>query len=316
MLRYLAGRVAQAVAVLWAAYTITFVILYVLPSNPVSLQLSAGGVQADDLPPDQLHALQAQYGLDQPVLKQYGHQLWNALHLDFGQSFTQNVSVHKLLTDKLPSTVALGLASVVMFLLLGVGLAFLATYVEWRPAQVVLTRLPAVGVSLPSFFVGLLLIQVFAFTLGWFPATGTAGWKSVVLPAVTLALPGSAILAQVFTKSLQDTWREPHIVTARAKGLSRWSIQVRHAFRNAALPALTLLGVLVGYTVANAVVVESVFSRNGIGQLAQQSVLSQDTPVVLAVVALAAAVFVVVNLVVDLLYSLLDPRVARAPRVV
>jgi peptide/nickel transport system permease protein len=313
--RYLAGRIAQAVAVLWAAYTVAFAILYVLPSDAVSLQLAAGGVEAKDLPPEQLHALEASYGLDQPVLRQYVDRLWDALHLDFGQSFTQNVSVQQLLTDKLPSTIALGLVSVLLFLVFGVGLALLATYVQWPPARAFLNRLPAVGVSLPSFFIGLLLIQVFAFSLGWFPATGTDGWKALVLPGVTLALPGAAILAQVLTRSLGDTWGEQHIVTARAKGLSRWAIQARHAFRNAALPALTLLGLLVGYTVANAVVVETVFSRNGIGQLAQQSVLAQDTPVVLAIVALAAAVFVVVNLIVDLLYSLLDPRVARTPRV-
>jgi peptide/nickel transport system permease protein len=315
MLRYLAGRVIQAVLVLWAAFTVTFVILYVLPSDPVSLQLTAGGVDAKDLKPAELHALQHQYGLDQPIVEQYWHRLVGFLHFDFGQSFTQNVSVGSLLSDRLPSTIALGVASVLLVLVFGVGLAYLSSYVQWTPARSLLSRLPAVGISLPTFFVGLLLIQLFAFNLGWFPATGTDGVKSLVLPAITLAIPGSAILAQVLTKSLNDTWREPYIVTARAKGLSRWSIQLRHAFRNAGLPALTLLGLLVGYTVTNAVVVETVFSRAGLGQLAQQSVLSQDTPVVLAIVVVAAAIFVVVNLIVDLLYSLLDPRVVTTARV-
>ncbi len=314
MPRYLAGRVAQALLVLWAAYTVTFFILNVLPSDPITLQLSAGGADVSQLTAQQLHDLKAHYGLDDPVIVQYFHHLWAALHFDFGMSLTQNVSVSKLITDRLPSTVLLSAVAVVVMLVLGTSVAFLATYVQWRPARMLLARLPAVGVSLPQFFVGLLLIQIFSFSLTWLPATGTHGWRSLVLPAITLALPGSAMLAQLLTRSLSDTWREPYITTARAKGLSRWTIQVRHALRNASLPAVTLLGVVVAYTVVNSVVVEVVFTRNGIGQLAQQAVLGQDVPVVQAIVLIAAALFVVVSLLVDLLYSLLDPRVARAGR--
>ncbi|CAJ62508.1 MULTISPECIES: ABC transporter permease [Frankia] len=314
MPRYLAGRVAQALVVLWAAYTVTFIILNVLPSDPITLQLEASGSDVSQLTAAQVHALKAHYGLDDPILVQYFHHLWGALHLDFGMSLTQNVSVGRLITDRLPSTLLLSAVAVVIMLVLGTSVAFLATYVQWRPARMLLARLPAVGVSLPQFFVGLLLIQIFSFSLTWLPATGTHGWRSLVLPSITLALPGAAMLAQLLTRSLSDTWREPYIVTARAKGLSRWTIQVRHALRNASLPALTLLGVVVGYTVVNSVVVEVVFSRNGIGQLAQQAVLGQDVPVVQAIVLIAAALFVVVSLLVDLLYSLLDPRVARAAR--
>ncbi len=316
MPRYLAGRVAQALVVLWAAYTVTFVILHVLPSDPIALQLSAGGVEPGQVPPEQLAALKAHYGLDDPVITQYLHGMWGALRLDFGDSLTQNVTVSTLLADQLPSTLALTAFSIAIVLVGGVGLAYLATYVQWRPARSLLTRLPAVGVSLPTFFVGLLAIQVFAFSLGWFPATGTDGWRTLVLPGITMALPGASVLAQVLIKSLGDTWQEPYIVTARAKGLSRAGIQLRHVFRNALLPGLTLLGLLVGYTVTSSVVVETVFSRDGVGRLAQQSVLAQDVPVVQAVVIVAAAIFVAVNLLVDLLYSLLDPRVAHTPRVV
>ncbi|KDA42732.1 ABC transporter substrate-binding protein [Frankia sp. BMG5.23] len=200
-------------------------------------------------------------GLDDPVPGQYFRPLWDALHLDFGLSLTQNTTVGALLADKLPTTLALAAVAVVLMAVLGVTVAYLASYLQWGPARALLPRLPAVAISLPPFFVGLLLIQIFAFSLGWFPATGTDGWRSLVLPA------------------------------------------------------LTLFGVLVGHMVANAVVVETVFSRSGIGLLAQQSVLSQDVPVVQAIVLIAAALFVTVNLLVDLLYSLLDPRVAWTPRV-
>jgi peptide/nickel transport system permease protein len=201
-------------------------------------------------------------------------------------------------------------------LIIGFGLAYDAAYVQWRPAKTLLTRLPALGVSVPSFWVGLLLIQVFSFSLGWFPSTGTDGLSSYVLPAITMALPAGAVLAQVLTSSLEKTLREPYITTARAKGLSRGAIQLRHALRNALLPTLTLLGLLIATAVTTAVIAETVFSISGVGRLAQQAVLTQDVPVVQAIVLVAAAVFVVVNLIVDLLYPLLDPRIAYTPKVV
>ncbi|CAO5235742.1 ABC transporter permease [Frankia sp. AgKG'84/4] len=312
MTRYLAGRFAQALLVLWAAYTVVFVILHVLPSDPITLQLSAGGADISQLTPAALHDLKDRYGLNNPVLVQYVHSLWHALHGDFGMSLTQNVTVGSLIADKLPSTLELTAVALPLMLGGGVGLAYLAVFVRWRPARTVLARLPAVGVSLPQFFVGLLLIQVFSFSLTWLPATGSDGWRSLVLPAVTMSLIGAAMLAQLLTRGFDDTWREPYIVTAQAKGLSRRTVQRRHVLRNACLPALTLLGIMLGYTVTNSIVVEAVFSRNGLGQLTQQAVLGQDVPVVQAIVLITAAGFVLVNLLVDLLYSLLDPRVASA----
>jgi peptide/nickel transport system permease protein len=162
---------------------------------------------------------------------------------------------------------------------------------------------------------GLLLIQVFAFTLGWLPSTGSDGVESLVLPAVTLAIPSAAVYAQVLQRGFLDVWREPYIVTAYAKGLSRAQVQARHGFRNAALPLLTLIGLQVGNTVSGAVLVETIFARNGVGRLVQDAVLRQDIPVVLAVVTVSAAAFVVINLLVDLLYPVLDPRITHTPKV-
>jgi peptide/nickel transport system permease protein len=313
--RYLLSRIAQAVGVLWAVYTVTFGILYLLPSDPVALRLAAGNVQVDELTPAQLLALKAQYGLDRPLYEQYLGQLWHLLHLDFGESISQNVPVGRLLAERLPSTLALGAVAIVLALGLGGGLAYLAAYARWRPVKVLLNRVPSIGVSLPPFFVGLLLIQVFAFSLGWFPATGTIGWRTLVLPAITMAIPTAAMLAQVLSRGLEDTLAEPYVVTARARGLTRGYIQLRHALRNATLPALTLFGLLLGATVTEAVVAETVFSRQGIGQLAQQAVLAQDVPLVQAIVVIAAAGFVVINLMIDLVYPLLDPRISHTPRV-
>ena len=314
-LSYGLSRIAQAAGVLWAVYTVTFAILYLLPSDPVALRLAAGNVQVEELSPAQLLAAKAQYGLDKPLSEQYLSQLGHLLQFDFGESISQNVPVAHLLAERLPSTLALGATAVGLALIFGVGLAYLAAYARRRPVKALLNRLPAVGVSLPPFFVGLLLIQLFAFSLGWLPATGSDGPKALILPAVMMSIPTSAMLAQVLSRSLEDTLAEPYVITARARGLSRAYIQFRHALRNAVLPALTLLGLLLGATLTEAVVAETVFSRQGVGQLAQQAVLAQDVPLVQGIVVIAAAGFVLINLIIDLVYPLLDPRITHTPRV-
>lgn len=315
MRRYLIGRVGQALLVLWGAYTLTYFILYLLPGDTLAIMLSASGLEADGLSPDDLAKARAYYGLDKGPFEQYADLLWRALHGDFGQSLSLGRPVTALLAERLPQTLALAGGAIALSLLTGIGLACLTAYVQWRPLKVALTRLPALGFSVPVFWVGLLLIQVFAFSLGWFPATGSQGLDSLVLPAVTLAIPSAALYAQVLQRGFQDVWQAPYITTAFAKGLSRAQVQARHGLRNAALPLLTLVGLQVGNTVSGAVLVETIYSRNGVGRLAQEAVLRQDIPVVLAIVAVAAAAFVVVNLLVDLLYPCLDPRIAHTAKV-
>lgn len=315
MKRYVAGRVGQALLVLWGAYTITYFILYLLPGDTLAIMLSASGLEADGLSPEDLAKARAYYGLDKGLFEQYADLLWRALHGDLGQSLSLGRPVTTLLAERLPQTLTLAGAAIVLSLLAGIGLACLTAYVQWRPLKVALARLPALGFSVPVFWVGLLLIQVFAFALGWFPATGSQGFDSLVLPAITLAIPSAALYAQVLQRGFQDVWQAPYITTAFAKGLSRGQVQARHALRNAALPLLTLVGLQVGNTVSGAVLVETIYSRNGVGRLAQEAVLRQDIPVVLAIVAVAAAAFVVVNLLVDLLYPCLDPRITHTAKV-
>ncbi|GLY00415.1 MULTISPECIES: ABC transporter permease [Actinoplanes] len=309
MTRYVVGRVLQAAVVLWAAYTLTFAILYLLPSDPMQLQLAAAGVQEDSLTPEQLAGMKAAFGLDRSVGAQYWHHLTGVLHGDFGISLTTRQPVTDLIGARIGPTLQLSAAAAVTALLFGSVLAYLATFVRLGPLRVLLTRLPAVGASFPQFFIALFLIQFFSFQLGWFPATGTEGIAALVMPVLTIAVLASSVLAQVLIKSFDETLRQPYIVTARAKGLSRSAVHLKHALRNAALPAMTLLGVIIGTAVTSSIVTETVFTREGVGRLAQEAVLSQDVPVVLAVVTLAATVFVLVNLIVDLLYPLLDPRI-------
>ncbi|NVZ52551.1 ABC transporter permease [Pseudomonas sp. B6002] len=315
MTRYLIGRVGQAMLVLWGAYSITYFILYLLPGDTLSIMLSASGMEADALSVEDLAKARAYYGLDKGVFEQYFNLLLGALHGDFGQSLSLNRPVAELLAERLPQTLSLAGLAIVLSLVGGIGLAYLAAYVRWRPLKVALARLPSLGFSVPVFWMGLLLIQVFAFGLGWFPATGSRGFESLVLPAITLAIPSAAVYAQVLQRSFQGVWQESYITTAYAKGLSRGQVQARHGFKNAALPILTLIGLQVGNTVSGAVLVETIFARSGIGRLAQEAVLRQDIPVVLAIVAVSAAAFVLVNLLVDLLYPWLDPRISHTPKV-
>ncbi|KQU56421.1 peptide ABC transporter permease [Rhodococcus sp. Leaf278] len=313
MIRYIGQRVLQAVAVLWAAFTISFIVLFLLPSDPVSLAVdSAGsGTPADAAA---IAELQARYGLDQPVLVQYWHSLVGAVQGDFGLSIATGQPVTTAILDAVPSTLGLAGTALVLAVVCGAAVAYAATYTEIPWLKNLLLALPPLGVAVPTFWVGLLLLQLFSFRLRWFPAFGDDGVASLVLPAVTLALPTGAVIAQVLATSMATTWKQPFVDVARAKGVSRLRVQTRHVLRLSSIPAFTIAGVLVGTLLAGSVVVETVFSRAGVGRLTQTSVLAQDIPVVQGIVVLTSLVFVLVNLAVDLLYPLIDPRIVREYR--
>lgn len=307
--RYALSRVAQSAFVLWAAYTVSFVILYILPSDPVSIMLNQGDQSLVD--PVQVAALRAQYHLDEPLLVQYGIALWQALHLDLGVSIQTGQPVATMLAQAAPATAALSLTALAAALVVGLAVALAASTTRNDRLRSSLQAAPSLGVCLPTFWVGLLLLQWLSFTFPIFPAMGNEGWQALVLPAATLALPTAATVAQVLTRSLSAVWQQPFVGALRAKGLSRRRLLLTHVLPNATIPVLTMTGVLMGNLLAGSVVTETVFSREGIGRLAQGAVAVKDIPVVQGVVVLAAAVFVAVNLLVDLAYPLLDPRITR-----
>ncbi|WP_454041670.1 ABC transporter permease [Cellulosimicrobium sp. Marseille-Q8652] len=313
--RYVLRRAGQGLFVLWAAFTISFFVLYLLPSDPAALMASGGG-EADQVDPALLDDLRAQYGLDRPVVVQYLDALWHALRLDFGASYTSGAPASRLVLEALPATLTLTASALVLAVVLGGGLAVASTFPRARWLRHALSSLPPLGVALPTFWVGLLLLQWFSFQLPLFPAIGDDGPIGLVLPTVTLAIPASASIAQILARSLRGTLTEPYVETARAKGASRARVHFAHALRNAAIPALTVLGVLVGSLLGGTVVTETVFSRTGLGRLTVTAVDSQDIPVVQAVVVFSALVFVVVTLLVDLVYPLLDPRIDARQKVV
>ncbi len=315
MLWYIARRVGYALIVVWAAWTVTFILLYRLPSDPVSIMLhGAGGEVASRASATQRAALAHQYGFDRPVIVQYFLLLGRALRGDFGLSVQNHLPVAKLVGQALPSTVQIALLGLAFALLLGAGVAIAANYSRNRFLRGLLFAVPPLTASFPTFWVGLMLLEVFSFRLGWFPAVGNDGFRAAVLPAITLAIPAAASYAQVLSRGIEKTLREPFIDVVRAKGAQRARVHLVHAFRNAMIPALTLVGLTVGGIFAGAVVTETVFSRSGMGNLLQASVNSQDIPVVQILVLLSAVAFAIVNLAVDLVYPFIDPRIARPAR--
>ncbi|MGW1065096.1 ABC transporter permease [Streptomyces aureus] len=308
---YVIKRLAQAAGVLWAAYTVAFLVLDYLPGDPVTAMAGAG-MESGQVDPRQIAALRHEYGFDQPVLTQYAQYLGRAVRGDFGDSVATGRPVTSTLADALPQTLQLTASALLLAVVLGGGLAVAATYTTRRWLRQFLLSLPPLGVSVPTFWVGLLLVEAFSFRLRWFPAFGNDGPRALVLPALTLAVPTGAQIAQVLAKSLFTALDQAYVETARAKGAGRWRVHLRHALRNASLPALTVVGLLVGQLIAGSVVVETVFSRDGLGRVTAAAVTAQDIPVVQGVVAFGALIFVTTNLVVDLVYPLLDPRIVVA----
>ncbi len=298
-------RLIQAVFVAWASFTLAFAILYWLPGDPVSIMIGPDA----HLDPAELVKLRAQYGFDRPLIVQYLDAFWRAVHLDFGTSLVTGKDVTASIAAAAPVTAGLALVSLTLAIAFGTLFAVLSLDLPGFPRLgIIVSKFPAVFVAVPTFVVGLLLLQIFAFKLHWLPATGSKSWSTLVLPAITLAVPGSGILGQVLAKSLRRAYAESFVRTLRARGYSELRI-LRHALRQASLPAFTMAGLIVGGTIASSVVTETVFSRQGIGRLMQMGVTNKDINLVCGLIVFSALVYVVINLVVDLLYPVLDPRV-------
>lgn len=305
---YVIRRAAHGILVLWATFTLTFFLLYVLPGDRALAKLGAdsGGTGFD---PEQLARLRAQLGLDQPVLVQYGRALWRAVQGDFGLSVQTGGDALRMFATGVPETLKLASAALASGLVLGLGTALLAAYVTSPSLKRVLQSIPALGISVPPFWVGLTLLQWLSFRWQLFPAMGNDGFATLILPAFTLSIPAAAVIAQIFSRSLEGAFTSPYMETAVARGAGRARLLFGHAFRNSVIPVVTALGMTSGHLIAGSVVIETVFSRSGVGLITVKAVAFQDTPLVLVAVVFAAAIFVTMNFLVDLAYPLIDPRI-------
>ncbi len=310
-MRYALRRAGQAAIVLIAAFTATFILLQLLPGDAILIKFESPEL---GLGPEQIADIRAAYGADVPWWQQYLHTLGGYLRGDFGYSAQYGTAVLRLIGDALPPTAALASLGFLTAAVLATAIAFLSTLSPFGWLRGALRALPGVFVSVPVFWLGILLIQVFSFGLGWVPIVGADPVVGLILPVLTLAVPISAPLAQILVRSIDDVRVQPFVTVVRAKGASESWVLWRSVARNAILPTLTIAGVLFGELIGGAVVTETVFGRPGIGRLTEQAVSNQDIPVIQGIVVLAAVTFVIVNLAIDLLYPVLDPRLRQGSR--
>jgi peptide/nickel transport system permease protein len=308
MVRYLIGRVGQAVAVLAVTFTAAFLLLQVLPGDAIMIKFMSPEM---GLNADQIAEIRAAYGADLPMWQRYLRTVGNFLTGNFGYSIQAGVPVSQQLATNLPPTLLLASLAFVVAVILTIALAALSnlTGMEWLRSG--LQSLPSLFISVPVFWLGIMLIQIFSFQLGLVSVISPGPVERLVLPVATLAIPISAPLAQILMRNIDEVLTQPFVAVARAKGASRTWVLWKHVARNAVLPTLTIAGVLFGELLAGAVVTEAVYGLNGLGGLTYQAVGNHDTTVLQAIVVISALAFVTINLIVDLLYPVLDPRLGR-----
>lgn len=298
-------RLAQALIVIILAYVLTFLILTILPGDPISNILldPENGFSESEIAP-----IIAYYGFDRPVPE----QLWRSISRfavgDFGISIRSNTPVSNLVAQALPATLVLAGAALVVALVLALLIAYAAQNLPERFGQGIARALPSVSLSIPSFVMGLLLIQVFSFQLGIFRITDPNSLAATLFAALALGVPVSAQIAEVLIANLDHESKQEYVAVAKSRGLNNFTLFWRHLLRPSFLPVITMIALAVGELLGGSLITETIFGRQGIGSLVQSAVSTQDFPVLQAVVSLAAVVFVVVNLGADLLYPLIDPR--------
>ena len=303
MLRYFARRLLLTIPVLLGVATLVFALIHFIPGDPAQAMLGEGAT------PEDIAQLRTRLGLDRPLLVQYGVFLNGAVHGDLGVSLRNDQPVAKQILERMPATAELAFAAMAVALLIALPLGIVAAV--WRGTWIDHTAmtLSLVGISIPNFWLGPMMAIVFAVQLGWLPVGGSGTLAHLVLPSVTLGAALAAILARMTRASLLEELREPYVLAARAKGVSRTRAVLHHAFRNSLIPIVTILGLQFGVVLTGAVITETIFAWPGIGRLLIQSISFRDYPTVQGCVLLIAITYVGVNLLTDLTYGFLDPRI-------
>lgn len=314
MLPYLLKRLAITAATLIVASLVVFAVLEILPGDPAHLML---GINAT---PDAVEALREQMGLNQPLILRYLSWIGGMLTLDFGRSYTYSVPVIDLVTERLAVSLPLALMALILSTVIAIPVGIFSAERRGRAGDAIAMGASQLGVAIPNFWFALLLIYIFAVWLRLVPAGGFPGWsagvwpafKGLILPAIALALPQAAILARVTRSALLEVLNEDYIRTARAKGMPRRVVLWRHALRNAMIPVLTILGLQFAFLLAGTIIIENVFYLPGLGRLVFQAITQRDLIVVESVVMLLVAAVIIVNLLVDISYAIVDPRLRSA----
>jgi len=303
MFRYLMRRLLLTVPVLLGVATLVFALIHFIPGDPAQAMLG------DSATPEDVAQLRQRLGLDRPLLVQYGSFLKGVSHGDLGVSLRNDQPVTGQILERMPATAELALAAMAVAVLVALPLGIVAAVWRGTPVDFSAMTLSLVGISIPNFWLGPLLAIVFAVQLEWLPVGGSGSLGHLVLPAVTLGAALAAILARMTRASLLEELREPYVLAARAKGVSRSRAVVHHALRNSLIPIVTVLGLQFGVVLTGAVITETIFAWPGIGRLLIQSITFRDYPLVQGCVLLIAITYVAMNLLTDLVYGLLDPRI-------
>jgi peptide/nickel transport system permease protein/oligopeptide transport system permease protein len=304
VLTYVTTRIVACVPVLVGVTLAVFSLLFLIPGDPVKMMLAEFATT-----PEQIERMRAQLHLDDPLPVQYGRFVGHAITGDLGTSIRSRRPVAQEIRENLGSTALLATASMAVALFIGVSLGLVASLVRNSWLDVLAMLVALLGVSMPSFWLGLLLILGFSLHLGWFPATGGGDLPHLVMPALTLGLIASAIIARLTRSSMLEVLGQDYVRTARAKGLAGWVVVARHGLANALIPIITIFGLQFGNLLAGTVIVETVFARPGIGRLLVGGILNKDFPLVQGTILFVAAAYVLINLLVDLAYAVVDPRI-------
>jgi glutathione transport system permease protein len=303
MLTFFARRLTHLLPVLVGVSVIVFLMIHLIPGDPAVLIAGIDATEHD------VAVVRESLGLDQPLVVQYGEFLGRIVVGDFGKSFRTGRPVIEEIGFRYWNTMILGLTAVVFGTLLGVATGILTAVRRNGWLDSIVLAVSLLGISIPSFFLGLSLMLLFSVYLGWLPLTGMESWRNLILPALTLGIPNAAIISRITRSSLVEVLNQDYVRTARAKGVKETVVVGRHAVRNALIPVVTVVGLQMGYLLGGAVVTETVFAWPGIGRLIVQSIAGRDFPVVQASVLLLALTFVLINLLTDVLYRVLDPRI-------
>jgi len=303
MLSYLVRRLALTIPVLLGVATLVFSLLHLVPGDPAQSMLGEAAAPAD------VEELRTRLGLDKPLPRQYGDFMLGVVQGDLGTSFRYNTKVSTEIGSRLKNTLKLAVAAMAVALVVALPLGILAAVFRGRFADHSAMTLALVGISMPNFWLGPLLAILFAVKLGWLPVSGTGSIAHLVLPAVTLGTALAAILARMTRASLLEELRELYVLAARARGLSRLRVVLRHAFRNSLIPIVTVIGLQFGAVLTGTIITETIFAWPGIGRLLIQSISFRDYPLVQGCILFISTVYVLVNLLTDLAYGWLDPRI-------
>ena len=304
--KYVVRRLLQMMLVLVGASIILFIALFVVPGDPIRTSQGEGR----QLDPASYAAIAARYHLDEPLPQQYVHYVGRLVKGDMGESYAYRRPVTTILKEKLGNTARLALAAIALQILFGIMAGVIAAVFRYSFLDVLVTLSTTMAIGVPTFVIGLALQNIFALNLHWLPLQGQqAGGKSIILPALTLSAVDTALVARLMRGAMSEVLRADYIRTAYAKGLSKKVVILKHALRNSIIPVLTYLGIAFGALLGGALITETVFNWNGIGLALVSAIQSQDNPIVLGVVTYGVAVFVLVNLIVDVSYAFLDPRI-------